>query len=143
MPGFEHVPKGWTAQKRRQHDQHFAAVTRLVARTGVHSKGLRDDTLKIINYSGAIADALGVPKAGSAENASGKPSLRQTLERLHSGIAKATSDDLSAAQIRTHHSNVAKLIPVFRQSSQRAAALSRDLLEIHSRLRAIAELYKK
>jgi len=121
---------------------HFAVVTRLVARTAVYSKGLRDDTLKILRYSSAIAEALGVPKDEAADESSGKRNLRETLLRLHKAIASAPSDNLSKAQIRAHHSNLNKLIPVFKQSAQRASELSRNLLEIHQRLLAIAELYK-
>jgi hypothetical protein len=123
-------------QIRKQHDQHFAEVMRRVVKTSTYSKSMRDDSLKILKYAEEIADALGVPKDES------RPGLEATLQRLAQAIAKASSDDLTAAQIRRHHSNLNRMIPVFKQSTQRATALSRDLMEIHRRLQAIAKLYK-
>jgi len=133
--------KDWTARKKQQHDQHFAEVRRLIHRFATHSKGLREDTLKTLAYAAAIADAFGVPKEETAENPSGEANLFDRLDRVSKAIAQASRNDLSPAQVRVHHRNLDRCIPVFKRSAQRASELSRDLLEVHRLLRAMSELY--
>jgi hypothetical protein len=134
---------GFNPKQHKIHDDNLKAAAGHAKNAASASKAMHADFRKIQVYAESVTEAAmkgELPGGASADDLCVHETLSKFSEYA-TAILKAGPQQLSKAELKKHHKNLAAIIPMLKKNAKRAEEISTHLMGIHRSFSKITSLY--
>jgi hypothetical protein len=125
------------------HHKLLSAAMNSGRKSEAAAKALREDFAKIHSHAASIAETvLNKPSRAASKAAHGHEVLKGVREHAQKVFAHPPIG-FDGSSKKRHHTQLNSMSAGFKRAADHAADLNRHLADVHSKLEAISELYKK